>query len=103
MDTINTVAKLSKICPIFADNLLKNKFNRYINVKPITVVELICITPTNQLKLNELYWGYKSTSSTNWYYNNEYPVYKIFLPILGARKYDPKRFKVINEFIINTI
>jgi hypothetical protein len=85
------------ISPLFLTNV-KYKVFCYSGHDVLEVVKLECINPTPQLVRGETYWGYKDTSSNYWYYNTDgYDCYRIFLPILGCRKYDPKRFKVISE------
>jgi hypothetical protein len=91
---------LSKMSPLFVVNLLDHAFPGRSNnlVRQVTVVELVCINPTSQLKLKEKYWGYKTKVYNRWYNDHKFPAYTIFLPTLGARHYSCNRFKVVNEF-----
>ena len=105
--------KLSDISPIFLTNL-QHKIFCYSGHDKLQIVKLQCINdkglkmnfnleePRKTLVKGEIYWAYEDTSSNYWYYDNHngYPIYKIFLPILGCRKYDPKRFKVLDKLII---
>lgn len=93
--------KLQDVSPIFLYNL-KYKVFCYSGHDTVQVVKLECIKPTKQLIHGEIYWAYEDTSSNYWYYeyNNGYPVYKIFLEILGCRKYNPNRFKVLDKITV---
>lgn len=91
--------KIEDISPIFLANTQHKVFAYalYHNVeKKIKVVKLKCIDPTPQLNKGDIYWGYKDTANASRYYYEEYPIYKIFLPILGARKYSTDRFIVLD-------
>ena len=92
--------KITDVSPIFLYNL-KYKVFCYSGHDRLEIVKLECIKPTKQLIENETYFAYKDFSSNYWYSTTHgYPVYKIFLPILGARKYDPKRFRVLDKLTI---
>ena len=90
--------KITDLSPIFLYNM-QHKVLMWAIKKNIEekkkVVRLECINPTSHLKKGEIYYAYVDTANASRYYYPDYPVYKIFLPILGARKYSMDRFKVL--------
>jgi hypothetical protein len=92
--------KKEDISPIFLANLEHKKDSHplYFSTSILRIVKLKCINPTKELIYGDTYWAYKDFScSDNFRFNNEYPVYKIYLYKLGWRKYKPTRFKVLDE------
>jgi len=69
--------------------------------KPLTVVKLSCINSKGckHLKYGSTYYGWVDSGNTGWVAGyKDFPVYKIIHPVLGTRKYDPKRFNLIDSF-----
>jgi hypothetical protein len=94
--------KINEISPIFLANLQHKVFCYPDNTK-VEVVKLKCINPTKQLIKGDTYWGYKKEghATSSWTWDQLYfDVYKIFLPILGCRQYDPKRFIVLDKLTV---
>ena len=90
--------KITDLSPIFLYNMQHKVFAWAIHMnieERKKVVKIECINPTSQLKKGEIYYAYVDTANASRYYYPDYPVYKIFLPILGARKYSMDRFKVL--------
>jgi hypothetical protein len=97
---------INDISPIFLANLQHYVFSDP-NRKKVDVFKLKCLKPTNTLantifgNVDNIFWGYEDTScSDRFRIKDDYLCYRIFLPILGRRKYDPKRFKVLDKLTI---
>jgi hypothetical protein len=87
------------ISPIFLYNIQYKVFSKWCI--EVEVVRLKCIKPTKQLIEREEYWGFKDITGGGWRHNYKtFNIYKIFLPVLGCRIYDPKRFEVISKYTL---
>jgi len=106
--------KIHDLPPIFLANM-QHKYFRYPGRDEAKVVKLLCIDhyglnitfdkipPERTLKTGEIYYGYKDTSCADGFHCYQvidYPVYRIFLPIFGCRKYKPSRFKILDTLIL---
>jgi hypothetical protein len=90
---------INDISPIFLAHIQHNVFNDYC--KKLVVAKLQCINPTKKLVKDKIYWAHEDQGmKSTWNGSGMYDVYKILLPELGPRKYDPKRFKVLDKLTV---
>jgi hypothetical protein len=94
--------KKNDLPPIFIANMEHKYFSsKWRN--EVKVVRLQCNNPNDtNLDFWETYYGYEDSFYLNGFINpyETFPCYKIFLPILGCRKYKPSRFKVLDTLIL---
>lgn len=91
--------------PLFLANMQHKYFGCYPQLHKVKVVKLLyldCLDnrQNTMLTSGQIYYGYEDMSSASWTYSEGYKVYKIFLPFLGARKYKPSRFNVLDTLIL---
>jgi hypothetical protein len=90
---------VSDISPLFLSHIKYKVFSNYCT--KVVVAKLQCIKPTKKLIKGEIYWAHEDCGQkSSWNGSELYDVYKILLPELGPRKYDPKRFKVLGELTL---
>lgn len=92
--------ELSKYITERKNNALKYKWygDKY---KPLVIVKLVCLNDKGSklLKKGTFCYGWADSGNTGWVAGyKDFPVYKIIHPVLGPRKYDPKRFAIIDKF-----
>jgi hypothetical protein len=98
--------KIHDLPPIFLANMQHRFHWSYLTDYKVKIVKLLYLPIEENflstiLCTGEIYYGYEDTASSNRFtFQNEYKVYKIFHPILGARKYKPSRFKVLDTLIL---